>query len=152
MNESIRDRAHNCFITTAKQLLVERLQIGTLEEGTILRVDYWRDTGVLEHFGEGGGVRVGKEDRSRESGKHHIPNLDARCRDGLADGEVVRAEELGKVVEEEQEYTEDTLLESAGCLGHSTGLEERGGEVQESQKKAVESGPAFSVWRDQHLG
>jgi hypothetical protein len=27
MHESIGDRAHNCFITTAKQLLVESLQI-----------------------------------------------------------------------------------------------------------------------------
>lgn len=152
MNKSIRDRTHNPFITTAKQLLVESLQIGALEEGTILGVDYWGYAGVLEHFLEGGGVRIGEKNRSRESGKHNIANLDAGCGDGLADGEVVCAKELREVMEEKQEYTENTLLESAGSLGHCTGFEERGGEVQESQKEAMESRPTFSVWRDQHLG
>jgi hypothetical protein len=43
------------------------------------------------------------------------------------------------------------LLKSAGGLGHRVGFEERGGEVQESQKKAMEGRPAFSIRRDQHL-
>jgi hypothetical protein len=97
-------------------------------------------------------VRIGEENRSRESGKHNIANLHAGCRDGFADGEVVCAKELGEVVKEKQEDTEDTLLESAGSFGHRTSFEEWGGEVQESQEQAMESRPAFSIWRDQHLG
>jgi hypothetical protein len=100
MNESVCDGAHNSFITTAKQLLVERLQIDTLEEGTILGVDYWSDASVLEHFGEGGRVGIREENRSRESGQHDIADLYAGRGGSFADGEVVCAEELRKVMEE----------------------------------------------------
>ena len=76
-------------------------------------------------------MRVGERDGRGEGAEDNIPQLDAMGRNNIAESEVMLAEELGEVVQQDQKEAKSPLIKvSSGWLKVAL-AKERGKEVEE---------------------
>lgn len=80
---------------------------------------------------------------SREGGEDDVPELDAVRRDGFDEGVVVFGEELGEVMEEDEEDPHRSLEEDSRRFLHLGCREEGGEELEEGDEEGVVLGPVL---------
>lgn len=95
------------------------------------------DEVISEGIGEGVVSREGRED--------DVPELDAVRRDGFDEGVVVFGEELGEVVEEDEEDPHRSLEEDSGRFLHLGCREEGREELEEGDEEGVVLGPVLKT-------
>jgi len=124
-------------------VLQGRSKIPRLQDRSVVRKDGWDAVLVHVSFGEVVGEGIGEGVVSREGREDDVPELDAVRRDGFDEGVVVFGEELGEVVEEDEENPHRSLEEDSGRFLHLWGGEEGGEELEEGDEEGVVLGPVL---------
>ena len=95
---------------------------------------------------------VGQAHVAREGGQDQVAHLDAAGGDHIAQREVVLAQELGEVMQQDQEDAQGALVQEADSLGQLSIAQVGLQQAQQGDQEALEVGPALVPWYLQQLG
>jgi len=101
---------------------------------------------------EVGRERVGETHVPREGTQDQVAELDARMGDDITEAEVVVAQELGEVVQQNQKNTQRSLVQGSGRVTHLAANKEGDQEAEQRYKKLLEGCPALAILSQQELG
>eukprot|EP00047_Mylnosiga_fluctuans_P016996 m.58000 g.58000 ORF g.58000 m.58000 type:complete len:508 (-) comp6866_c1_seq1:1785-3308(-) len=96
--------------------------------------------------------RVGQAHVAGERAEDKVAHLDAGRGDDIAQAEVVVAQELREVVQQDEHHTEGATVQRADGLVHGDGAQERRKEREEVDKQALQQSPVLGRLHEQELG
>mmetsp|Transcript_29531 Transcript_29531/g.65382 ORF Transcript_29531/g.65382 Transcript_29531/m.65382 type:complete len:496 (-) Transcript_29531:1158-2645(-) len=130
---------------------------GGLERLVQQALRVWDDAGGLRDLGKQvnlkvGGEGVGQPHVAWESRQDEVAHLDAGCGDGIAQRDVVLTQELGEVVQQNQQQPQSALVQLAHAVRQVRQAQVGLQELEQGDQKHLIQGPALGLGRHQQLG